>query len=311
MPKGSVYMDEKTDEAMPAIPEVLSDEEISSIIRAEIAGLRIIDNAMFQLCVKDNPEFVEHLLRPIVKEIFGENDDIKIVELRIEDIQVNAVGKGIRLDAVAEDEKGRLFCVEVQRKTDLNELKYRVRFYHGLFDANLLKPGHEYKELPETHVCFLCEGDPRGLGKPTYESWEVWKDDGTLVDDKTSSIYTNGKWRGDDRIGRLNHDLMCANPDEMFDDVLATAVRNLKVGGKDEEKMYDAMDAMFGKYLGKYREGFIQEGAKLNMQSQAKVIIDMKLSEKDTRKFFEKSGYPPEDIKKYMAMANKKRGIAH
>ena len=111
---------------------------------------------------------------------------------------------------------------------------------------------------------------------------------------------------------------MCANPDEMLDKVLATAVRNLKVGGKDEEKMYDAMEAMFDKYLGKYREGFIQQGIqqgvqqehKANMENNAQVIINMNFNEKQTKKFLKSYHYNDEDIKKCMAMVAKKRGIS-
>ena len=228
---------------------ILTDEEREAI-REKIRSLRIIDNIMFQFCAKDNPKFVEHLLRPVVKKVFGEEDDIEIVHVRIEDIIPNAAARGARLDAVALDSKGRYFSVEVQRG-ETNQLKenlvLRVRFYRGLLDSTLLLPGHEPKELPESNIVFLCEHDPRGDSKSFYESCEVWMDTKEPVNDRQRCVYVNGDYRGRDMLGELNHDLMCPDPEEMHDEILANAVKRFKPGGKDERKMFLEVERMFEK----------------------------------------------------------------
>lgn len=286
-----------SEQAESAGKKQLSREEKRRLIQSKIDNMRIFDNLMFQVCAKDNPLFVEHLLRPVVKEAFGEHEDIKIIKVQIDDIQPNAIGRGARLDAVAEDAQGRIFCVEIQRKTDSDNLKYRVRFYHGILDSKLLLPNQEFKEIPEVNLFFLCEGDPRGLGKPYYESTEMWVDDKTPVGNGIRNVYTNGEWRGDDRIGRLNHDLLCKDPDQMLDSVLADAVRNIKSGGKDVEKMHAMVDPYFDDVLKMGIEQGIEQGIGQGIeqgeQSVLQKLIDAGvIKQKDVKKIFKDKKMP-------------------
>ena len=269
------------------------------IIKEKIKGLRIIDNAMFQICAKNNPVFVEHILRPIVKTVFNKDDDIHITRLTIEDVQPNAAGRGIRIDALAVDSEDRYFIVEIQRVSDLRDLVYRVRFYRAAVDTTLLKDGQQFRDIPEVHVVFICEHDPRNLGRSYYQSKEVWVDDGTPVNDGVSSIYINGDYRGYDLIGELNHDLMCTNPDEMFDDTLANTVRRFKLGGEDEYVMLQHMDFLFEKEIRalepEFRSKFKAEGraegrAEGEIGMLQKLINAGILGESDLKKFCKSQG---------------------
>ena len=55
-------------------------------------------------------------------------------------------------------------------------------------------------------------------------------------------MYVNGAYRGDDEIGKLMHDFMCANPDDMFDSDLAKATRYYKENEKGVESMSSVLD---------------------------------------------------------------------
>ena len=260
-------------EDMEEIKDGVAREEIAE----KVGQLRIIDNIMFQFCAKDNPAFVEHILRPIAKEVFG-FQDIHILSVHVEDIVPNAANRGIRLDALAEDEKGRKYAVEMQRGSDAEKLKYRVRFYRALVDSTLLKPGEKFENISEAHVCFLCEKDPRGDGKPFYESWEVWKDNGEPIGDGVSCVYTNGDYRGNDPIGNLNHDLMCEQVDEIYDPVLRSNVQRFKDGGKEEDIMIAELEDL---YLRGEQKG-IEKGIDLGEDKVYRKLIFRDISERST-----------------------------
>lgn len=40
------------------------------------------------------------------------------------------------------------------------ELSKRARYYHSQMDMELLRPGNDYAELPDTYVIFICDFDP-------------------------------------------------------------------------------------------------------------------------------------------------------
>ena len=89
-------------------------------------------------------------------------------------------------------------------------------------DANALPENTDYEELPEIYVIFITETDVLGKGKPLYEIERILKDDGELFDDGTHIIYVNSSMVDTNTpLGRLMHDFRCANPEEMYYDVLA------------------------------------------------------------------------------------------
>ncbi len=53
-----------------------------------------------------------------------------------------------------------------------------------------------------------------------------------LFGDGSHIIYVNGKYRGNDEVGKLMHDFSCTNPDDMNYETLAKRARYFK---QDEE----------------------------------------------------------------------------
>ena len=83
-----------------------------------------------------------------------------------------------------------------------------------------------------------------------------------LFGDGSHIIYVNGKYRGNDEIGRLMHDFFCANPDDMNYDALAKRARYFK---QDKEGV---------KSMSKLSEDMMNEAVKENAREAAKRMID-------------------------------------
>ena len=58
-----------------------------------------------------------------------------------------------------------------------------------------------------------------------------------LFDDGSHIVYVNGKYRGNDEIGKLMHDFSCTNPNDMNYEALAKRARYFK----EDEKGVAAM----------------------------------------------------------------------
>ena len=57
-------------------------------------------------------------------------------------------------------------------------------------------------------------------------------------------LYVNGKYRGDDEIGKLIHDLSCTDPDDMNYEALADRARYYKKNEKGVAAMCKIMEDM-------------------------------------------------------------------
>ena len=108
--------------------------------------------------VMENEEFCLYVLRIILPFL-----EIKeIVEFNKQDALGNdqREAKDIRLDIKVVDKDGRIFDIEMQTSPS-KYLGRRLRYYQSTIDgAKVLKPGHDYSELPDTFIIFLCSFDP-------------------------------------------------------------------------------------------------------------------------------------------------------
>lgn len=66
--------------------------------------------------------------------------------------------------------------------------------------------------------------------QPVYpvERYVTIGEDKVLFGDGSHILYVNGKYRGDDDIGRLMHDFSCTDPDDMNYEALAKRARYFK-----------------------------------------------------------------------------------
>ena len=106
--------------------------------------------------------------------------DVKIESMQIhaEDvIEIDNDAKGIRLDVFVK-EANRTYDIEMQ-VADTKELPERARYYSALMALDTLKSGQKYKELPDSHVIFLCMEDIFCNNLPVYTFENICLEDGT------------------------------------------------------------------------------------------------------------------------------------
>lgn len=127
-------------------------------------------------------------------------------------------------------------------------LPKRARYHCGLMDMNTLNMGADFEALPESYVIFITAGDPFGEHLPIYHIDRIIEETGNPFQDQSHIIYVNSDIRGDTALGRLMHDFHCQRADEMYSQVLAERVRELKETQEGVDHMCQEMEKI-------YREG--------------------------------------------------------
>ena len=123
------------------------------------------------------------------------------------------------------------------------------RLSYGIFGKQW---GQDFEELPESYVIFITRDDAIGSSLPIYHIDRTIRETDEEFMDESHIIYVNSSIQDDTELGRLAHDLHCKNADEMYSEILAKRVRELKETQKGVENMCREMDEI-------YREG-VEEG---------------------------------------------------
>ena len=189
-----------------------------------LKALRYIDDDFMTVCLADNYEGVELILRIILGR-----KDIKITSVRTQEAMKNLQGRSAILDVHAVDSTNKEFDVEIQRADKGAGVK-RARHNSSLLDAHILKPGDDTKNIPDSYVIFITENDVMKGNQAIYpvERYVTIGEKKVLFGDGSHIIYVNGKYRGNDEIGKLMHDFSCTNPDNMNYEVLAKRAKYFK-----------------------------------------------------------------------------------
>lgn len=219
--------------------------------------LRYMDDDFMTVCLADNFEGVELILQIVLGR-----KGIKIESVRTQELMKNLQGRSAVLDVHAADSTGEEFDVEIQR-SDAGAGAKRARHNSSLLDAHILKPGDDTEELPDSYVIFITENDIMKGNQAIYpvERYVTIGENKVLFGDGSYILYVNGKYRGNDEIGKLMHDFSCANPDDMNYEALAKKARYFK---RDEEGV-----AAMCKMMEDMRREAAKEAAKEAEQNKA------------------------------------------
>ena len=100
----------------------------------------------------------------------------------------------------------------------------------SLLDAHIWKPGDDTEDIPDNYVIFITENDVMKGNQPVYpvERYITVVENKVLFGDGSHILYVNGKYRGNDEIGKLMNDFSCTNPDDMNYEALAKKARYFK-----------------------------------------------------------------------------------
>ena len=206
---------------------VMNEEDLQ-----RIKELRLMDDDFFSEALDGKIEAVEYILNTIL-----ECDDIKVKSTKAQVEYKSATKRSIKLDIQAEDVRGRLMDIEIQR-SDRGSGVRRARFHSSMIDRSLLSKGKDFEDLVDTYVIFITEKDKFGMGVPLYHIERRIKEmDHALFGDGAHILYVNGEYRNlEHPVGSLMHDFNCKDAKDMVNPLLAEEVRYLKEteGGRSQ-----------------------------------------------------------------------------
>lgn len=236
-----------------------------------IKGFCLMDDEFMTKCFEGHTGTVELVLRIVMGK-----SDLKVLDVRTQVFVENLLNHSVRMDVVATDSAERKFNVEIQR-SDKGAGRKRARYNSSMMDANLLKKGEDFDNLPETWVIFITENDVLGLGKPLYHIERSIQETGEKFADGSHILYVNGAYRDDTPLGKLMHDFACTKPEEMYYSVLADRVRFFKESKEGVVIMSRVMEEMRYKSLQEGIKEGIKEGRKemvLRMLQTGKLTVE-------------------------------------
>ena len=115
-----------------------------------------------------------------------------------------------------------------------------------MLDAHILNAGDDTEDIPDSYVIFITENDVMKGNQSIYpvERYVTIGENKVLFGDGSHILYVNGRYRGNDEIGKLMHDFSCTNPDDMNYEALAKKARYFKQDEKGVATMCKIMEDM-------------------------------------------------------------------
>ena len=206
--------------------------------REIVQSFTLMDDVFMTAVFQDSLPCVD-----LVLQIILNRPNLRATRVVTQHTLKNLHGHDVRLDIHAFAD-GHEFNIEIQRAKK-GAVPRRARYHSSIMDANALAEGADYEKLPETYVIFITETDVLGKGKPIYMIRRMIEDDGEIFDDGSHIIYVNSSITDvSTPLGQLMHDFRCANPDEMYYDVLAERTGRFKKTEEGESTMNAALDAL-------------------------------------------------------------------
>ena len=204
----------------------------------KIKQLRLMDDTFFNSCFDGNIPCMEVVLRAVLG-----NDRLRVTEVITQQSVPNLYGRAVRFDALATDGE-TIYDVEIQR-SDEGANPRRARFNSSMIDSREVSKGTLFPDLPETYVIFITEHDVWKRGKPLYTVRRTFEDTKEVFNDGTHILYVNGECQSESPLGRLMHDFVCSDPNDMYSDVLAERVRFFKEDEKGVAAMCNVMKEIY------------------------------------------------------------------
>ena len=253
-----------------------------NVLADKYMHLRLIDDDLMRVAFRDNIEAVQTLIRPIIG-----NNTLKVKSSVIQDdIQLYVGTKAVKLDIVAYDDEGKVYNIEFQRDI-AHANPERARYHCSMLDSKHLSKGSTTRSLPECYVIFITERDYFGRGQQIYHIDRIINETEEPFVDKQHIIYLNCEKEDESELGKLIHDLLCSESDDMHSRVLAEASDGAKGYGDltmyitgicDNEEQLLAQGQAIGFEVGKaagLEEGFESGKAEGKTQAIAELSLHM------------------------------------
>ena len=240
-----------------------------------VENLTLFNNELMSKVFDRNIPATEYLLRTILGR-----EDIRVKSVKGEYNMRNPVmgGRDITLDILAEEENGREFDVEVQNDSEGAHVR-RARFHSSMTDSRMLKKNQDFSELDDSYVIFIYSRDKYRKGLPVYHIDRCVKETGKDFGDGSHIIYVNGRYEGDDEMGRLMHDFKSTRSSDMYNAELAKGLRQYKETEEGRAEMSDIVSNIYKEYGKEMRkEGETCGEMKTRVSAVQSLMETMKLS---------------------------------
>lgn len=156
-------------------------------ILKSLKDLTLLDRFLFSEFMED-PQNLEAVLEIIL----GREILLRYLPHTEKEQRNSPLHRYIRLDVWGEDQQGNVYDVEVQKK-DTRNLSRRSRFYQGIIDGKMLKPGEtDFNHLKDSYIIIIAPFDPFGKGKYQYIfEMRCRNDPDIMLDDGAVRIFLN------------------------------------------------------------------------------------------------------------------------
>ena len=124
--------------------------------------LTLLDRFLFSVVMEDN-----EILEDVLEIILGYPVPLKDKAQAEKELRRTPLNKSVFFDVYGEDFWDIAYDVEVQ-KEDTKDLLKRTRYYNGMVDLNMLRPGEDYSKLKEAYIIMIMPFDLFGEGKYKY-----------------------------------------------------------------------------------------------------------------------------------------------
>ena len=161
--------------------------------KKEFQDLDLTDAFLFAAALED-PE----TCRLVLELIFGRS--IGSIEVQVERSALFSRDfRYVRFDVYAKDDLKVVYDLEMQN-SHKEELPKRARYHQAEMDATYLKPGQQFRELPESAVVFICTYDPFDSKLYRYIFEERCRETGENLGDGTLKIFLNTKGENESEV---------------------------------------------------------------------------------------------------------------
>ena len=267
--------------------------------RKTLQDLTIKDNFLFGAVMMD-----EELCRELLELVLGFRI-AKVTVSREKSFVYHPEYKGVRLDIIAADEKNTHYNVEMQVSRKSKPGK-RSRYYHSQIDMDLLLSGHDYAELPDTYVIFICDFDPFGRKKYRYTFDMACREDGEVsLADGSHTVFLSTCGENKDEVPEelvkflmyVKAELKESTGDfrDSFVKRIQDAVRNVKAS-REMEEQFMLLEELIREEREDARKQALAEGRELGLsegmtQERVAAILEVLAG----------LGEVPDDIREHLA----------
>lgn len=216
---------------------------------AEARSLTLFSDTFMSVALKD-PAACQHVLR-----ILTGIRDLTVKEIRIQYRISKITSHDAILDILAEDSKGRMYNIEIQRKDTVDHAR-QTRFYSSMIDSESLAKGKTYSEMPDVYIIYISETDLWKAGKTVYPVQKSFAGTKIPYEDGVHILYVNAAVDDGSDTAKLMKYFKTSDPADMSQGDLSKRVHFLK----QEEGGYQIMCDISEKWFLEGKEDGREEG---------------------------------------------------